>query len=140
MTSLKVYSVSGKSMSPYLGEYDQVFVKEKSPEVGQIVLLQENLSQSSIVHRFLGNSRFKGDRVTEDDQQIAPLGVVVARQRGDRLVPLENAFTRYCGRWIAILSSLNSGDGIERRAFTLILVVSLYIQRKIEDIFLSENK
>lgn len=92
-------------MEPYLRDKDQVFyLTDMKPQYGHCILFQKN--GQDIVHRYLGETLFKGDNVKRFDQEIPPMseltisGVITHRLVGHKACHLREGlmvrFLSFC--------------------------------------------
>ena len=108
---IKVVKVSGDSMSPYLMSSDHVYVDQSPPQYGDLVLIKKKKSDDFIVHRFLGENNFKGDRVKDYDQNIWGdldlCGRIYAIESRKGILTFKNDFYQTIHKIQASLSGLN---------------------------------
>lgn len=104
--------VDGPSMAPYLVDGDHLLIElDKDVEVpGNLYLI--NCDDKLIVHRCLGDGRFKGDRVKQFDneiyQSVEVVGRVMARMENENLFLMNSSLHGKISNWMAKLSRGNN--------------------------------
>ncbi len=103
--SLKLYTLQGASMYPYLKDGDTVIVSlQKKPRIGDVALFKRDKKGKPVAHRILKVEKdcfvTKGDNICGARERVSCkdiVGVALYVVRGDRMHPVRSLFlSRFC--------------------------------------------
>lgn len=130
MTQSTIVQVHGRSMTPYLRDQDYVLATTPHElRFGDLCLIKVN-GFETIVHRYLGDGKFKGDIVKAYDndiyREVELLGVITHRKIKEKLFPLNNPMTYLFQKTLGFYSKANrSTHFLNRLAFLFIMIAGL---------------